>query len=278
MPNEVKPAAIEAAVEDMVLKAEAHPPVQDMRSVEPARPVIVERRCRGRLGGSAFLLSLISRARYQGRRVIPIDGDTKSQTLMRHYPPGTVDGAVVPGAAGPVAFSAVMLEQMNLIAEDRVSRVIDVTGGGSEIEHFLDNLDLPAFCDDEGILLTSACMLGPDREDFNHLISAVETEKLIPSNMLIVFNEHLVPSGSNPLVEFSGILKSGAYQDLEKAGAKGMFIDRLFCMDVIREGNLDFYDVAYNGGHPATVQWRTKKWLTKNEERLTRLGILVRLP
>ena len=72
------------------------PHTQEVASAEPEHTVIVERRCRGRLGGSAFLLSLVSRARQHSRRVIPVDGDYKSETLTRHYPPGTADAAVVP--------------------------------------------------------------------------------------------------------------------------------------------------------------------------------------
>ena len=204
------------------------PNTQEVAPAEPERTVVVERRCRGRLGGSAFLLSLaVSRARHHGRRVIPVDGDYKSETLTRHYPPGTADGAVVPKTRDGTGFSAMMVEQMDLMAEDRVSRVVDVSGGGSEIEQFLNNLNLPDFCRDMGIGLLSVCMLGPEREDFQHLMSAVSSRHLIPRNMLIVFNEYLIPAGSNAVIEFGSILNSQDYKDMEKAGAKGIFVDHL---------------------------------------------------
>lgn len=107
------------------------PHTQEVASAEPEHTVIVERRCRGRLGGSAFLLSLVSRARQHSRRVIPVDGDYKSETLTRHYPPGTADAAVVPKTRDGTGFSAMMVEQMDLMAEDRVSRVVDVSGVAS---------------------------------------------------------------------------------------------------------------------------------------------------
>ena len=54
--------------------------------VAKVKPSLIIRAGRGRTGGSTGLDLVIQRARFQGRRVKPLDGDRRSKTLSTLYP------------------------------------------------------------------------------------------------------------------------------------------------------------------------------------------------
>ena len=198
------------------------------------KPVMVMKHSRGRLGGTTALLAIAQRAMWNGRDVQIIDGDLKSQTLMTYYPPGTKGGAIVPNGNDVIAFKDLMLEQMDQMVTDRVSRVVDVSGGARDIEGVIAELDPSEFCRDNGIGLLTICMLGPDLEDFRHLMTAVDEGHVHPADMLLVFNEGVL-RGGNPDGAFLGIVENSAYAELTKAGAKTIFMRRLSILDRLRE-------------------------------------------
>ena len=100
-----------------------------------AKPCLIIREGRGRLGGTMFLDLLIQRAREESRRVKPLDGDLKSRTLTATYPAVGQDGeAIGDGASAPASDDIVTLKDwiqghLNDMTEDRVSRVLDLSGG-----------------------------------------------------------------------------------------------------------------------------------------------------
>lgn len=258
-------------------------------TIEKARQTIwVERRGRGRLGGSGMALSLIQRARHKGRRVKPLDADYKSRTLSTYYPPvdahgqPAVDGASSPQTKDVTGFKTWLVDELNAAQEDGIARVLDVSGGGGEIDEMMADLDLAEFCDEFGISLLSLCMLGPDREDFSHLMEAVATGSIRPKNMLIAFNEGMLRGGNAEHV-FSSIKDGQDFKDLEKAGANSMFVHRLPCMTDLRDNLQDFYVVASgmraDGSRPlATQVHMARKWIEQNESEFNRLKITERLP
>jgi hypothetical protein len=252
------------------------------------RPIWIERRGRGRLGGSGMILSLIQRARMAGRTVKPLDADYKSQTLSTYYPPKDAKGDPNPyGASQPVTtditgFKTWMLNELNALLEDGIPRALDSSGGGSEFDEMMADLDIAAFCRDFGISLLSVCMLGPDREDFKHLMEAVTAKSIRPENLLIVFNEATL-RGNNPVIGFGPIAESEDFKSLKKDGTNAMFMHRLPCMTELREAREDFYVVASgkraDGTRPlATQVHMTRKWIEQNESEFKRLEILDRLP
>ena len=150
----------------------------------PGRIDLIVREGRGRLGGTMFLDLLIQRARENGRRVKPMDGDLKSRTLSTLYPSKDARGRVIEdGASSPVSDDithqkAWIQEQLNQMTEDRVSRILDLSGGDRVMQELVLDLMLKDFCGDFGIGLTNIVMLGPDLEDFNHAMERVKAEGL----------------------------------------------------------------------------------------------------
>ena len=117
-----------------------------------------------------FLDLLIQRAREEGRRVKPLDGDLKSRTLTATYPAVRIDGeAIGDGASAPASDDIVTLKDwiqghLNDMTEDRVSRVLDLSGGDRVMQELVLDLRLRSFCHDFGVGLTNVVMLGPDIE------------------------------------------------------------------------------------------------------------------
>src|SRR6185437_9526311 len=98
-------------------------------------------------------------------RVKPMDGDLKSRTLFNHYP---ADGCSCPESENNATFKAWILAELDQMAEDRVSRVVDISGGDRVLQELLQDLHLGGFCDAIGTRFVSLCMIGPDVEDFRH--------------------------------------------------------------------------------------------------------------
>jgi len=62
-----------------------------------------------------------------------IDGDEASMTVREHYPSGP-DAALVPAGTEIADFKQLMLEQLERMVEDRISRVVDISGGSRDLE------------------------------------------------------------------------------------------------------------------------------------------------
>jgi hypothetical protein len=249
---------------------------------DKAKPVMVMKHSRGRLGGTTALLTIAQRAMWHGRDVQIIDGDLKSQTLMNYYPPGTKGGAIVPTGSDVIAFKDLMLEQMDQMVADGVSRVVDVSGGARDIEGVIAELDPSEFCRDNAIGLLMVCMLGPDLEDFRHLMTAVDEGQVNPADMLIVFNEGVL-RGGNPDGAFLGVIENPRFVELTRAGAQSIFMRRLSILDRLREARANLYEVAsgrrHDGTpHSATQAHMTKKWLDFIEQQCATNGLVGRLP
>jgi hypothetical protein len=257
---------------------------EDVAAAMPSvarRPVLVIKYCRGRLGGSALLLAIAQRAKWSGREVLLIDGDESSKTLRTYYPSGP-NAALVPDGTDAVAFKDLILKHMSLMVADRISRVIDLSGGSKDMDDVMAELNLSEFCDDNDIDLIVIGMLGPDTEDFEHVVKAVEGDHLSPKHMLMVTNFGTL-RGGNPDAAFKPIFNDPRFKDLRARGAKSIIMPRLPVMSSMREAKADVYEVA--GGkrpdgsiHDPVWAHMSKRWLKDMEQQFVNAGIAEMLP
>ena len=165
-----------------------------------------------------------------------------------------------------------LMDNLDEMAEDRVSRGLDLGGGDRVIQEFVRDLSLVSYCKDFGIELLSIYLLGPDLEDFRHVIELVRGGGMKAERTLLVMNEGVIRQGQSVDGAFDPIVGNPEMKALMKDGARSVFLKRLTCMNLIREGSLGYYDVAEgkpdrNGVRPrATLQHMTKTWLLQNEE------------
>ena len=254
---------------------------------QPARnPVLVIRKGRGRLGGSTVLDVMIQRARFHGRRAQPLDGDLRSGTLAALYPATTPtgepieDGASRPPSEELPAMKAWLTAALDDMAMDRVSRALDLGGGDRVVQEFVRDMPLGSYCADFGIDLLSVYMLGPDPEDFRHVIELVRASDMTAERALLVMNEGVIRQGQSVDGVFDPILHSADMKALMRDGARAVYLRRLSCMHLIRERGLGFYEAAYGAwdrtsGRPRpspTLQHMTKIWLKQTEEQHTTMG------
>lgn len=252
--------------------------------------VLAMRYGRGRLGGSGVILAAIQRARSRGRRIKPMEGDLKSRTLAGYYPSHAPDGRpILDGATMPKSenfgdFKSWIGDTMDDMAEDGISRALDISGGDRVMQELLADLSLAAFCGERGFKFLALCMLGSDMEDFNHIRAAVDAGVLHPEHMILIMNEGAIRSGQNPDGAFDAIIGHPEFQVLTDGGAVPFYLTRLPCMDALREQRLNFYDVAANRPGPdgkrprAVMQHMTNKWLGDFEAQHVLRDTAGRLP
>lgn len=242
-------------------------PIKTEETLEQRDPAAVIRWGRGRLGGSSKLIYLAQRARSQGRQVLLRDGDLKSSTLYGYYP----DACTRPPSENIADFKQWVMDDFDEMAEDRVSRIYDVSGGDRVLQELLQDLNLPTFCVSFGFRLTWLCMLGPDEEDFRHVRAALDAGDLNPGNMLLVLNEGVIRQNQNAASAFDAIIEHPDFRAMLKNGAKTLYWNRLPGMKGLLDAKLDFFDVAAqrpdaNGIKPkATMAHMTKGWLAEAE-------------
>lgn len=248
---------------------------------EAARgPRLLIRAGRGRTGGSTGLDLMIQRARHQGRRVKPLDGDLRSRTLSELYPAMDEKGrAVRDGASWPKTdelpdIKEWLSAELDSMVEEQVSRVLDLSGGDRVMQEYVRDLSLMDFCQDFGIEPTVAVYLGPDMEDFRHATQLLFSGEFSCDRILLVLNEGVIRQGQTTAGAFDPIQQHPDFQRLVSEGARPMFVRRLTCMAVLRERGLRFYDVvdkkptAAGGKVSPTLYHMTKTWLGGFEREL----------
>lgn len=251
-----------------------------MTGTQTVRPALVIKYCRGRLGGSAFILGLVQRARAAGRNVIVIDGDEASKTVREYYPRGP-DAALVPAGTEIADFKQLMLEQLERMVEDRISRVVDISGGSRDLDEVLIDLDLSVFCQDNGIGLIAVAMLGAFTEDLNHVVKAIDAKFLKPSDLLLVLNRGALGK-LNPDVAFLPITDDPRFQKLTGSGATVIRMPNLPAMGKMMEAHADVYQVAATARWDGKLQpiWHnmSKRFVTEIEQEYVNKRIAERLP
>lgn len=255
-----------------------------LEKASPSKLDLVVREGRGRLGGTTFLDLLIQRAREKGRRVRPLDGDLKSKTLSTLYPATDAsgkhvqDGASVPQSDGIVQLKDWIQDELNAMIEDRVSRVLDLSGGDRVMQELVEDLNLTGFCQQLGIGLTNVVMFGPDLEDFHHAMDRIRSRGSRGERLIMVLNEGVVRLGQTVEGAFDAILAHPDFEATLREGAEFFTMRRLSCMHVLRERGISVYDAAMNRRDrtgakvPPTVQFMTKTWLDRFEGDLQPIG------
>lgn len=244
------------------------------------RPVLAQRKGRGRLGGSRFLDLLVQRARFLDRRVKVLDGDLRSRTLAELYP--AIDGGGKPvrdGASAPKseelpAMKTWLFEQLDEMVEDRVSRVLDLGGGDRVMQEFVRELPMASYCEDMGIDLVSLYMLGPDPEDFRHVREVIKAEGGDTTRIVLVMNEGVIRVGQSVDGVFDPLIRDPDMKALMADGARGVIFRRLSCMELVQTSGQSYYDIVK--GVPgldgqkqrSTTQHMVKTWLSRFEAEL----------
>ena len=245
---------------------------------------------RGRTGGSTGLDLAVQRARYQGRRVKPLDGDLRSRTLSSLYPAKDDQGRpILDGASSPATdelpdIKAWLSAEFDSMVEERVSRVLDLSGGDRVMQEYVRDLPLMDFCRDFGIDPTVAVFLGPDMEDFRHAIQLLRSGEFRCERTMVVLNEGVIRHGQTTSGAFDPILGHPDFEAIVRDGARPVFVRRLTCMATLRERGLGFYDVLAGkpdkGGVKAspTLFHMTKTWIETFEREHEKARVAQWLP
>jgi hypothetical protein len=267
------------------IKAEAEPAGEVHTS-----PRLLIRAGRGRTGGSTGLDLAVQRARHQGRRVKPLDGDLRSRTLSAQYPADDDKGRPIrDGASSPKTdelpdIKEWLSAELDSMVEERVSRVLDLSGGDRVMQEYVRDLALMEFCRDYGIDAAVAVYLGPDMEDFRHATQLLVSGEFKCDRTLLVLNEGVIRQGQTTAGAFDPIVEHRDFQELIGGGARLMFMRRLTCMSALKERGLRFYEVLDRrpGGTGAkispTLAHMTKTWLENFERELEKFGVAEWLP
>ena len=272
---------------DTISPPDFHP--EPSSAASHAQTLII-RRGRGRTGGSTGLDIWIQRARRGGRRIKPLDGDLRSQTLSTLYPPADatgeaiVDGASVPRSEEFADMRDWLSAELDLMVEHGTSAALDLGGGDRVVQEYVRELEVREFCDDHGIRLVEAFFLGPDLEDFNHVLQIIAARDLNAAATMLVLNEGVIRQGQTTEGVFDHLVKQPGMKQLVMDGVRTVFMRRLTCMTAVRERGLGLYDAAEGkpdrDGRPAspTLRHMVKTWLRQNEREHEDAGTVTWLP
>jgi hypothetical protein len=241
---------------------------------------LVVRFGRGRSGGTTVLDFLIQRALQANRHVIIGDGDVANPTLTSFYP----GVAVRPKSEEMVDVMDWITTIGGQMVETKRSLVLDIGGGDRIIGEHARDINLPEFCASVGADCLAIYVMGPQREDLEHVLSIFRSGHFNSARAIIVLNEMLVRSGKNPAGAFDWLYEDAGFMEIGDA-AKIVSMRRLPCMEQMRAEGLSFYDVV-NGvagkasGKPLDMARRfmVQSWINKLDQQITRFGISDWLP
>lgn len=256
----------------------------------PRRTLLV-RRGRGRTGGSTGLDLWIQRGREAGRRVKPLDGDLRSRTLSLRYPAQDAAGEPIPdGASSPRSEEPIDMDEWlrgeldGMAEQGDGSAVLDLGGGDRVVQEFVRELPLREYCDAFGVQLVEAYFLGPDLEDFNHVVQVARARDLRAHKTMLVLNEGVIRKGQTTEGVFEPLTRRPEFLAMLEAGAAAVFLPRFSSMSVVQQKGLSFYEavrgVPGRDGLPAkpTVVFMTQMWLARHEAEHEKAGTLEWLP
>ena len=238
---------------------------------EERKPVLAVRFGRGRTGGTTFLDFLVQRARRDGRDLLIGDGDRNNATLSGLYPPGSAGGALQPRSGEIADATEWVTEVCSHMAEERVSLVLDMGGGDKVLSEHSNEMGLPEFCLASGIEPLAIYMMGPDREDFQHVANIFEAGYFRSEKALLVLNESMVKAGKGAAGAFDFVFNEERFEQIV-ALVKIVRMPKLACMDSIRAEGLTFFEAAAgkkgSSGRALSLghQFMVKTWLNRMEQ------------
>ena len=207
-------------------------------------PVMAVRHGRGRTGGSTFADYLIQRARHAGRPILIGDGDRRNATLASLYPPSEKGGASQPETDETPDVKDWIGRLVGQMVEARTSLILDLGAGDQVLAEFGRELALPDFCESVGVLSLSIYMIGPDLEDFEHVLKIAKAGVFESKQSLLVMNESLVRTGKTPAKAFDHILKHPEVENLIAEDLRILMMPRILYLDQVRKTGLNFFDAA----------------------------------
>ena len=254
------------------------------KATQARAPVLATRLGRGRLGGSTICDLITQRARMGNRPIMVADGDLLNPTLAGLYPPGTPGGATQPRSSQPAHVGEWIQDLVHKMMETRASTVLDLGGGNSALADLEHDLPLVDFCEEVGVVCLPLYFCGPEKDDFDHIVSLHEAGHFRGPQSILFLNESLIRPGQTAVDAFGTILRRSELKKMSNEGVKIVYIPRLSCLTAMREAGLSFYDAASNrpdrNGQPMPPmrQFMVKTWLRRMEEAFVDAGVAEWLP
>lgn len=251
---------------------------------EKARRVISVRFGRGRVGGSTGMDLLVQRARHAGRKVLIGDGDLGNPTLAALYPPGSPGGASQPSTAEVADVKEWITGLLGEVGEGEGSLVLDMGGGDRVLSEYHHDFGIVEFAERCGIEAVGMYFMGPDMEDFEHVLTIWRAGYFRTKRSVLIMNEHLVRQGRTPAGAFDQVLDRPEVEELERGGMRFVFMPRLPCIPEMREAGLSFFDAAARkrgrDGRPFDLvrAFMVESWLGRMEKAFAQAGVLGELP
>lgn len=265
-------------------KPENEKPKTEPKASQVRPPVLATRLGRGRLGGSTICDLLVQRARLAHRPVTVADGDLLNSTLSGLYPPGSPGGASQPKSAQPAHVGEWIEDLVHQMMSTKASTVLDLGGGNSALADLEHELPLVDFCNEAGVTCLPLYFCGPEKDDFDHIVSLHRAGHFKGPRSILFLNESLIRAGQTPAEAFEWFFERPELEQMEKEGMKMIYIRRLSCLTSMRATGLSFYDAASNkpgrDGHPLPPmrQFMVRKWLTQLEQDFVEAGVAELLP
>jgi hypothetical protein len=258
---------------------EARPPVE-----QKARSVIAVRFGRGRVGGSTGMDLLIQRARKAGRKVLIGDGDLRNPTLAALYPPATEGGAKQPPTNEIADVKEWITGLLGEVGEGEGSLILDMGGGDRVLAEYHHDFGIVEFAERCGMEAVGVYFMGPDVDDFEHVLTIWRAGYFRTKRSILIMNEHLVRQGRTPAGAFESIIDRPEFGELERGGMRFVLMPRLPCIPEMREAGLGFFDAAARrrgrDGRPFDLvrAFMVESWLARMEKGFEEAGVLGALP
>lgn len=257
-------------------------PVAPAQATKERDLVLCMRHGRGRLGGSTLLDLLIQLGRASGRSVLVGDGDRGNPTLSALYPPGSAGGASRPKSDEVPDVKDWITDCVGDGMKHSASVVIDLGGGDRVLQEYGQDFGLVEFCESQGMQPLGLFFCGPEMDDFEHILRIWRAGYFRSSRSVLVFNEHLVPSGRTPAGAFDDIRARPELTELVEGGMRPMRVGRLPCMPQVRASGLTLLEAAGSGRDGKVLdpvrQFMVKQWITKVQGEFERIGAAEWLP
>ncbi len=231
---------------------------------------------RGFGGKSTGLAELVWRARNAGREVIIADGDPRSRTLS-----GMFEGATSPPTEELPDVKDWLTGLLNRMVKERRSAVLDLGGGDRVLQEYGRDLRLVEFCARRGIEPLALYFLGPEEEDLRHVLSIWDAGYFRPKRTILVLNEGVIREGRTASGAFERTHRHPGFERMVAEGAVSVLMQRLACMDLLRQRGLGLYAAAAgDGADPLdpVEQFMVEDWLAGLEERRAEAGAAAWLP
>jgi hypothetical protein len=163
------------------------------------------------------------------------------------------------------------------------SLILDFGGGERVLEEYGRDVAFLEFCESVGIEPLSIYMIGPELDDFEHVLSIFRAGYFRARRSLLVMNESLALRDKTTAGAFNEIFTHPGFEEMAKE-VMPVSMFRLPCMTEMRSGGLTFYEAADNKRTKSGKfldpihQFQITNWLSKMEKEFELKGITEWLP